>query len=316
MKNYFLGIGLFLCCMIAAGMGAWSASFEEKSTQPQVLGSMTAVNIRGQRGPKATPPKPYQAANVQLDQIAAESFLVYDPESATVLLSRNPNQQLPIASLTKLMTAYVAYQHITLSDMVPITVNGKVFHRPRLGLSSPGHVSAEDLFNAMLIGSANDAAKQLAEYTEAQTGKNFIDLMNQTAADLGMTQTHFDNPVGLDSTDNYSTASDLSLLIKAMSSYTAFELIGRATAYQLTSQEGQHYHIQATNRLVARDPELFAIKTGLTPQAHGAMVVKIIHQGHPFIITVLKSTARETDVKTLKNTVIESFVWTDQIGEK
>ncbi len=168
---------------------------------------------------------------VSLSAIKAKSLFVYDVNSGIVLVDKNSDFPLPIASLTKLMTAYVAYLNIDFAEIVRINQNDVFNVSPVIGVKIGDEISAGDLFNSMLIGSSNDSAKTLANYITKKTSTNFIDLMNEEAKQIGMSNTHFSNPLGFDSESNYSTAKDMELLVNKISEYSAFSLTSRKSNY-------------------------------------------------------------------------------------
>jgi D-alanyl-D-alanine carboxypeptidase len=246
---------------------------------------------------------------LNLAGIRAKSFLVYDTESGLALAEQNTDSSLPIASLTKLMTAYVAYQNVSLRQTIIINSGDQLDTSPALNLRSGDAVELQDLFNAMLVGSANDAAQAVANHTAKLTGKKFTTLMNDAASQLGMTGTRFSNPLGFDSETNYSTAADIQRLVQAIKQYPAFSLHARSGSYAFTSEQGTSYSVRATNKLVGTDREVYAIKTGYTEEALGAMVTEIRHNGHSFIIIVLASPDREEDTLKLKREIVKSYAW-------
>jgi D-alanyl-D-alanine carboxypeptidase len=255
-------------------------------------------------------PAPKLIKPLNLEGLRAKSFLVYDIDSNSQLSGQNETFALPIASLTKLMTGYVVYQHLTLSlETITVAANDPLDISPVLGVQVGDHIKAIDLFDSMLIGSANDAAQTLGNYVGRKLNLPFKDLMNQEAVALGMEDSHFSNPVGFDSETNYSTAADLKLLVNAVQQYQAFALVGRERSYSFTSADGNKYYVKATNKLLAGDPEISAIKTGFTDEAQGAMITEINHDGHKFIIIVLGSADREGDTVRLKQAIINSYRW-------
>jgi serine-type D-Ala-D-Ala carboxypeptidase (penicillin-binding protein 5/6) len=279
------------------------------SPKPQVL-SENAVLIRQDPAPAPVINPPELIKPLQTESVQAKSFLVYDMGSNATLANHNEAFPLPIASLTKLMTAYVVYQHLLLAtDVVTIGSSDVVDITPVLGVKVGDHLKAIDLFNAMLIGSANDAAQTLSNYVGLRLYRAFPELMNEEARRLGMEDSHFNNPVGFDSETNYATAKDLQLLVNAVQQYQAFALIARDLSYSFTSDDGNKYYVKATNKLVGTDPEISAIKTGYTDEAQGAMITQINHLGHKFIIIVLGSPDREGDTLKLKKAIINSYQW-------
>ncbi|HVY67320.1 MAG TPA: serine hydrolase [Patescibacteria group bacterium] len=269
----------------------------------QVLGVST-VNIRGE-----LPTRTALAAVSDPDttKVQAASFLVFDLQSGQELLSRAPDKQVAIASLTKLMTAWVAYSGTNLNQTITITAADRLDVSPDLDLQIGDKVPALDVFNAMLIGSCNDAALALGNFITAQTGQSAVELMNQAAQKLGMAETHFANPMGFDSADNYSSAADLKKLIMQTEQLAVFRNLGRRTSYDFSGSTGRHYHAVATNRLLSSHPELAAIKTGSTPQAAEAMAARFTFSGRDVAILVLSSPDREADLLKLENLVRQNF---------
>jgi D-alanyl-D-alanine carboxypeptidase len=278
---------------------------QEKKSQPQVLGA--AISIRGE--PLAQVPALQKIAEPDTSPISAKSFLVFDLTNGQILLEKNPDQKLAIASLTKLLTAFVVYQNSDLNQNFTISAKDTINVKPNLGLRIGDSVKTLDLFNAMLIGSCNDSALALADYTSNLSKTSFVDLMNRQAANLGMANSRFSNPVGFDSDNNYSTANDIKNLITATQSLAAFKTLGRRTSYEFTGTSGRSYSTVATNKLLKDNLDIEAIKTGFTKIAGGSMASKLDIAGHEIIILVLGSQNRESDTLKLKSAIVTSFRW-------
>ena len=273
---------------------------------PQVLGASTAApSIRGGADSKVKTLS--QINNPDLSGVSAQGYLVFDLATGRTLLQKNPSQKFAIASLTKLMTALVAYKNSDLSQTFAISGRDTLNVKPDLGLVLGDRVKALDIFNSMLIGSCNDAALALADYTSAVSGTDFVSLMNKQAASLGMASTSYQNPMGFDNSGNYSTAEDLKLLITAAQQLSAFTDLGRRTNYQFTGSLGRTYYAAATNKLIEKYPDIQAIKTGFTNEANGAMAVKVGISGQEVVILVLDSKNREGDTLKLKAALLSSF---------
>lgn len=254
--------------------------------------------------------KPKLIGAIDLTTVQARSFLVFDSGTGETLAEKNPKQPVAIASLTKLMTGLVAYNHISSFRQTIMVQSDDQFNvDPVLGLKTGEEVSVSDLFYSMLIGSANDAALTLANHTEQTTGKNFVDLMNDQAKSLGMEDTHFSNPLGFDSEANFSTAADLAKLINKVREYQAFSLSGKEQSYAFTSSSGSRYGVKATNKLTASYPDLFAVKTGFTNQAQGAMVTEVKDKQVAFTIIILDSPNRENDTLNLRSQILKNYSW-------
>jgi D-alanyl-D-alanine carboxypeptidase len=276
---------------------------------PKVLGASTSTAdfIRGNS--QETAKVISQTNSPDLTAVGAQSFLVFDLNSGQELLEKNPDQKLAIASLTKLMTALTAYDNSSLNRTFKISDGDTLHVKPYLGLLLGDEVTALDIFNSMLIGSCNDAAKALAEFISLSSGNNFIELMNRQAKSLGMLNSNFSNPMGFDSSNNYSTAEDLKLLITATQQLSAFTDLGRRIDYTFTGTKGKTYFTVATNNLIKNYPDIQAVKTGFTDEANGAMATKVTISGQQIIILVLDSQNREEDTLKLKAAITSDFDW-------
>jgi D-alanyl-D-alanine carboxypeptidase (penicillin-binding protein 5/6) len=303
-----LGI-LILCAAVCSPLFVTSKFGNPKALAqtPQVLGESVIANglIRGVQPTAAK--QISETTTADASNVKAQSFLVFDLQTGQVLLEKNPEQKLAIASLTKLMTGLVAYNNSNLNNSFTISNKDTLNISPSLGLLPGDQVSALDVFNAMLVGSCNDAALALSNFTQNSNGSNFVGLMNQQAKNLGMSNTSFANPLGFDSSSNYSTADDLKLLITATQKISAFTDLGRRTSYSFTGSLQKNYFAQATNTLIKNHADIQAIKTGFTTEANGAMATKVNLGSDQIVILVLDSQDREEDTLKLKNLLKQDF---------
>ena len=272
---------------------------------PQVLGVST--DIRGKE--VDNPVIPALFGPVDESRITAESYLVADIDSGVVLMEKNGIKQESIASLTKLLTGLLVYENLDFLSAATISPADILNISPSLHLQSGDSVRIEDLFNAMIIGSNNDAAVALANHVSEKAHKDFIDMMNERAQVLGMTNSHFTNPVGLESKNHYSTAEDLLKLVRATQKLSAFTVLGRKTDYFFSSNNGKNYKTIATNKLIAKHTDLEAIKTGYTEQAGQSMITKATKANHAVIILVLNSKDRDADTLSLEADVFAQTRW-------
>ena len=158
-------------------------------------------------------------------QLAAKSYVLLDAASGKVLVENNGDQRLPPASLTKLMTAYIATLEIRKGkigeqDMVPISehawrTGGAASGGSTMFLPLNSQVKVDDLLHGIIIQSGNDASIALAEYI-AGSEDGFADMMNETAERLGMKNSHFMNATGLPNPEHYSSAHDMAILARAI----------------------------------------------------------------------------------------------------
>ncbi len=279
------------------------------TAQQKVFGADTA-NLLGPPKAQEILKVPRLETELNLAEVKAKSFLAFDEQTGYILALKNSDQPVAIASITKLMTGLVVYENVTsFKDVVDVSDKDKFDIDPVLGLKTGDRIEVGDLFYAMLVGSANDAALALANYVELNSENSFVDLMNETAKRIEMDDTHFSNPLGFDSEANYSTAADLQKLVQEVKQYQAFSLVGKDQSYAFSSTLGNQYSVKATNKLTKDNKDLYAIKTGFTNLAQGAMITEVKNNGDNFIIIVLDSSDREQDTLILAAEIKEKYIW-------
>ena len=148
----------------------------------------------------------------------SNSYVLMAAENGQIIAEKNPDEKFSPASMTKIMTVYLVAQalaegNIELSDKVTISKKAWKTEGSRMFIKVNSQVPVEDLLSGVVVASGNDATVALAEHIGG-TEESFVDLMNQTAQQLGMTNTHFKNSNGLDEADHYSSAEDLAILSK------------------------------------------------------------------------------------------------------
>ena len=279
----------------------------KSSPEPKVLGAETSTEIPL---PNFTELKPQQFVLkkiVDTTSVSARSFFVFDLGTGQILVEKESDTKTSIASLTKLMTALLAYEYLALDEQIIVTPKDSLTITPSLRLRIGESVKVNDVINAMLVGSANDAAIFLGRVVADKTGIPIADLMNQKAGALGMQNTRFENPIGFDSSKQFSTAYDVHILVKAILRHQNFSELGRLSQYSFSGSFGNTYRVRATNKLIQKDSAITGIKTGYTEGAQGAMVTKFDHQGHEIAVIVLGSDYRDSDTTRLKTIVQESY---------
>lgn len=180
--------------------------------------------------PSATTAQPETAAPTERPvfsetfSFTGGAYCILDAASGSVLLARNGEEQLYIASITKLLTALVAVDYFKMDEKIEVRAGYLDLIRANPDIDAYGMKEGQsylvgDLLKMLLLRSYGDAALALQYGTEERTGRNFLDLMNEKAAVLGMSRSHFDNPIGLDTgndfPNNYSTAQDAARLMLA-----------------------------------------------------------------------------------------------------
>lgn len=226
--------------------------------------------------------------------------LLVNNETNEVLVSQNIYEQAFPASTTKIMTALLVLENCDLNETVTIKkditfADGAAV---ALHLKAGDKITVESLLNALIIMSANDAAIALGEKV-AGSEKEFVNMMNERAKELGATHTHFANPNGLHLSNHYTTAYDLYLIFKELTKHNEyFDIAGKASSYiEYTNKKNQlqTYDMAATNQYILGNYNLphqvFMIggKTGTTTQAGSCLILLTKNKdGEEFISVILK----------------------------
>ena len=231
------------------------------------------------------------AAAPQPPVVDARAWLLLDAMSGQSIASRNPGERIEPASLTKLMTAYLAFaalkgrslalgQTIRVSERAWRTAGSRMFIEPR----KP--VTVEELLHGMIVQSGNDACIALAEAV-AGSEPTFVERMNREARRIGMTGTNFTNSSGLPDPRHYSTASDLALLTSALiRDYPEY--------YKLYSEREYRYNDitqRNRNQLLWLDPNVDGVKTGHTESAGYSLIASARRGGRRLVSVVIGTTS-------------------------
>jgi serine-type D-Ala-D-Ala carboxypeptidase (penicillin-binding protein 5/6) len=210
----------------------------------------------------ATAPAPALAASAAPPEIEARSWAVLDGSTGAVLASKAGAEPLPIASATKLMTAWVAMQELPLDRIVRAAPYEATFGESLLELRTGQRISVRDLIYGLILRSGNDAAHTLA-VAAAGSQARFVRQMNRRAAALGLADTHYANPIGLDQKGNFSSAFDLATLTRRLLRIPAFARIADARSALLRSLRPPR-RISTINELLLMAPWVTGVKTGHT----------------------------------------------------
>jgi serine-type D-Ala-D-Ala carboxypeptidase (penicillin-binding protein 5/6) len=210
------------------------------------------------------------SATTKGPDLEARSWALIDARSGDVLVSHAAAQRLPVASTTKLMTAYVALHELPLDRMVRAAPYDAEFGESLLGLRAGQMISVRDLLYGLILRSGNDTAYDLARATSGSEAR-FVEEMNHYAAALGLADTHYANPIGLDERGNYSSAADLATLTRRLLAIPAFARIAAARSAVLRSVRPRR-RITTINELLEMAPWVTGVKTGHT---FGALYVLV-----------------------------------------
>jgi serine-type D-Ala-D-Ala carboxypeptidase (penicillin-binding protein 5/6) len=239
---------------------------------------------------------PATAAEPQVD---ARAWMLIDARSGDVLVSHAAGRRLPIASTTKLMTAYVALRELPLDRIVRAAPYAAIYGESLLELRPGERVSVRDLLYGLILRSGNDAAYDLA-LAAAGSQERFVAEMNRYAAALGLPDTHYANPIGLDEAGNYSSAADLAALTRRLLRDPAFARIADARSARLRSLRPPR-RIETLNDLLLRAPWATGVKTGHTFGAAYVLVASGQRDGVKLISVVIGApTETERDLASLR----------------
>jgi serine-type D-Ala-D-Ala carboxypeptidase (penicillin-binding protein 5/6) len=268
---------------------------------PALQRLLTALAVLAVTALTAVSPAPASAAiTPKPPQVRAPAAILVEPATGDVVFQRNADQRRPIASTTKLMTALVTLEHASLDDvMTTINYHGSSVES-LAGFRGGERVTVRDLLRALLITSANDAAATLAQRV-AGSRPAFVRLMNAKARQLKLTNTHYANPIGLDSPDNYSTATDLAKLTLILRRNAFFRETTNLS--RVTLKSGSHPRTFANRNVLVRNvPAVNGVKTGHTSTAGYILVGSASRAGVTVVAVVLddpSESARDSDALNL-----------------
>lgn len=249
--------------------------------------------------------------------ILAESFLIWIIGDQAPVLGRNASKQMRPASLTKILTSLIAIEELDKDAPVVFSSFAKAAGEKESPVPVGEAFIRNNAIRFAVVESANDAAVALAEAVGRKRGafsfddamSLFVQAANQKARALGMVNSRFQNPTGLDDNGHYTTAEDMFLLVKnAWESHPEIWEFSRANGADIRSLAGATYHIAATNQLLAEFPALFGGKTGLTDQAKGALILLYpVKPNRTAVIIILGSDNRFEDGRKLIHWLEEAF---------
>ncbi len=220
--------------------------------------------------------------------VDASAYLVVNGATGEVLASRDADERLPMASITKLMTVLVALEHARPDDVVTVDRVAAAVGESSINLRAGERLTVRDLVTAALVQSANDAATALAAGVAGGSVERFVGWMNAKAEALGLRETHFANPSGLDAAGHVSSARDLTRLAR-----TAMTIpLIRATVRLRTASIGGGRELSTWNDLLADFPGTFGVKTGHTGRAGWSEVAAARRNGVTVYATILGGPSR------------------------
>lgn len=254
------------------------------------------------------------------DSLTAKSAILMEISNGEVLLSKNPDEKLPPASITKIMTLLLVMEaidngKITLEDTVTASRNASSKGGSQIWLKEGEQMTVHELLKATAVASANDASTALGEYVAGDEA-SFVAMMNERAAQLGMTNTNFENCSGLDDTteNHYTTARDIAIMSCELMKH---EKIKEYTTIWMDSLRNGETELVNTNRLVRFYEGTTGLKTGTTSKAGYCISATAQRNGMELVAVILgsdNSTDRFEDAKTLLNWGFSNYeIYTPQV---
>lgn len=232
-----------------------------------------------------------QSPETNVISLKSSSAVLLDAASGQVIFEKNAHERRHPASVTKVMTLVVAFEAlqerlVSLNDEVQASPNATGLGGTQIYLEPGERMRLEETLKAVAIASANDAAVALAEHV-AGTEEAFVEMMNQKARQLGMVNTHFVNPHGLDADDHYTTAYDLALLSRYAASIP--DLVKLTSVYRdkLFGNRKQPFDLDNRNKLVRFYQGADGLKTGFTSKAGYTLAATALRGGTRMIATIM-----------------------------
>lgn len=246
------------------------------------------------------------ASNVsELPKTNSRRYIVYDRISKSMIIGKNADIKSAMASTTKIMTTIVILEKSDLDETVTVSAKAGGTGGSRLGLKKGDKASVRDLLYGLMLRSGNDAAVALAEHVGGSV-KEFAELMNEKAAELGLTNTHFVTPHGLDDANHYTTALELAKLTDyAMDNEIFAKIVGtKLTTIYINNQPRQ---INNTNELLGVLNGVVGVKTGFTNNAGRCLVTETKRNNMDIITIVLGADTKKDRTKDSVNLIEYTF---------
>lgn len=219
-------------------------------------------------------------------QLNSRAAIIYDRNSKEIIFGKNENSRRPMASTTKILTATVVLEKVNnLSEIVTVSKKAAGIGGSRLGLKANDKITVNDLLYGLLLVSGNDTAVALAEYVGGDL-PHFAELMNTKAKELGLKDSSFVTPHGLDSEEHYTTAYELAKIADyALENKTFSKIVN--TKYYTVSINGNPKNLSNTNELLGNLNGVNGVKTGFTNGANRCLVTSVNRNGMNIITVVL-----------------------------
>ena len=275
MKNFFIKFP-YILIIIFLIISTFNFSFADDYTEDNI-----SIDVNAEITETAT----QTSDTLDASSINSRSCIIYDRNSHMVLYGKNETKQVKMASTTKIMTSLIIIENCSLSETIEISQKAAGTGGSRLGLKTGDKITIKDLLYGLMLCSGNDAAVALAEYAGGDI-QGFAELMNQKASELGLKNTQYESPHGLDSDGHYTTAYELAVLSNyALKNETFAKIVG--TKNYTVTINGYPKNLSNTNELLGYLNGVYGIKTGFTNGANRCLVTACKRNDMDIICVVL-----------------------------
>jgi serine-type D-Ala-D-Ala carboxypeptidase (penicillin-binding protein 5/6) len=240
-------------------------------------------------------------------RVNARSAIALDKESGTVLYEQNAYEIVPMASTTKILTSLIAIEQGDLDKKVTISKKASSIRGSTVGYKANEEIALKELIFGLMFKSGNDAAIAIAEELGGSI-EGFSEIMNHYARGIGILDSHFESPHGLDSSEHYSSAYDLAILTAKGMDYDLFrEIVGSKQISKEKYNFTRDYN--NINKILWKIPGANGVKTGSTGQAGKCLVSSINNNGKDVIIVVLNCPDRWNVTEKIYKHVLEKVAF-------
>jgi D-alanyl-D-alanine carboxypeptidase len=279
---------------------------DARSVQPGAAPSSTpTTNALAMR---ALAPPPTRIDNSRPPSVTAQYIAIVDEDSGQLIYDDGAHVRTPPASVTKIATTIVALEHEPdLQRVIDVTVNGWVMQARDgssiMGLEPGEKITLETLLYGMMLPSGNDAAEQTA-LAVGGTREHFVQMMNEKVASLGLKDTQFASPSGMDTPGHYSSAYDMAMLARYGMQNAEFRKLAGTKSYYAPG-----YNLYNANRLIGNYAGADGVKIGYTDLAGKTIVGSVTRNGHRVYVSLMKSQDLPGDSIALFDWVWDTFRW-------
>lgn len=250
---------------------------------------------------------PLKGAEAAILRVDAVSAIAIDSKTGTVLFDQNAHKVIPMASTTKIITSLVALECSNLDEVVEISKNAASVRGSTVGYKAGDKVTMRELLYGLMLRSGNDCAIAIAEGISGSVPE-FCELMNEFALSIGLLDSHFESPHGLDSLAHYSSAYDLALVTKKAKEIDEFNKI--VSTKLIGEEEGVKFtrEFNNINKLLYQEPNCTGVKTGYTGQAGKCLVSSFkVDDKNEIIVVTLNCTPRWRESQKIYEYVKENY---------